>query len=27
VHKRVIVYGVGHDAERMLDAARPYLPD
>lgn len=27
VHRRVIVYGVGHDAEGMLDAARPYLPD
>ena len=27
VHRRVIVYGVGHDAEEMLDAARPYLPD
>jgi pimeloyl-ACP methyl ester carboxylesterase len=27
VHRRVIVDGVGHDAELMLDAARPYLPD
>ncbi len=27
VHSRVIVLGVGHNANLMLDAARPYLPD
>lgn len=27
VHRKVIVYGVGHDPQQMLDAARPYLPD
>ena len=26
VHRKVIVYGVGHDPARMLNAARPYLP-
>lgn len=27
VHKKVIVYGVGHSPSRMLKAAKPYIPD
>jgi pimeloyl-ACP methyl ester carboxylesterase len=26
VHKKVVVYGVGHNSSKMINAARPYLP-